>query len=239
MGLVFGHSGDVGDIIYALPTVRAMGGGEIRLRSRAGVREAMTASKASSISTLLDCQEYITGCFQGESRSETIDLDRFRDHHCDHTNLAADHGRAFGIAPDLAVPWLAVRRSRRVAPVVINRTPRYRQPQFPWEELYRYYGVIAVFVGRREEHYAFEREVGPLPRVETATLLDLAEVIAGAELFMGNQSAAFAIAEGLKVSVIQETSDQFPNCIFPRANAQHIRRREDLRLRPLDLRGWY
>jgi hypothetical protein len=51
--------------------------------------------------------------------------------------------------------------------------------------------------------------------------MELAEVIEGAELFIGNQSVANAIAEGLKKRMIQEVSHELPDCIFKRDNAQH------------------
>ena len=53
----------------------------------------------------------------------------------------------------------------------------------------------------------------------TRDLLQAAEVIAGAELFIGNQSCPRAIAEGLKVAVVQETDRSRDNCHWERPNA--------------------
>jgi hypothetical protein len=47
-------------------------------------------------------------------------------------------------------------------------------------------------------------------------------LIAGSELFIGNQSCANAVAEGLKHPLIQETSTIHPDCIYVRPEAQHV-----------------
>ena len=81
----------------------------------------------------------------------------------------------------------------------------------------------AMFVGFPEEHEAFVKEFGPIGLVRTRTLLDLAQVIAGCQIFVGNQSTPFALAEGLKKTVIQEVYLTDPNCIFERPGAQFVR----------------
>ena len=84
---------------------------------------------------------------------------------------------------------------RRLAPIIINRTQRYAyNPDFAWGLLK---GNDCVFVGLRDEWRAFCRDFFPVAYYPTDTLLELARIVAGAELFLGNQSFAFAIAEGL------------------------------------------
>jgi hypothetical protein len=56
----------------------------------------------------------------------------------------------------------------------------------------------------------------------TKNLLDVARLIAGSELFIGNQSSAGAVAEGLKHRSIQEVSLAIPDCIFKRPSVQHV-----------------
>jgi len=52
-------------------------------------------------------------------------------------------------------------------------------------------------------------------------MLVLGKVIAGCQLFVGNQSSPYAIAEGLKKATVQEMSTECPNCVFVRTNAVH------------------
>ena len=82
----------------------------------------------------------------------------------------------------------------------------------PWDK----YARDAVFVGLPDEHAAFCREVGPVTQYPTDDLLQVARVIAGAKLFVGNQSSPRAIAEGLKKPVVQEIFMHDPNCCFNR-----------------------
>jgi hypothetical protein len=61
-----------------------------------------------------------------------------------------------------------------------------------------------------------------VPYLETATFADLAQAIAGCSLFLGNQSAALAIAHGLTRPVKVETSCEYPNCVFKRPHAEYL-----------------
>jgi hypothetical protein len=80
-----------------------------------------------------------------------------------------------------------------------------------------------LFVGSPEEHQAFEQSFGSVAYQETESLLQVAELIAESSLFIGNQSCAYAIAEGLKHPRIQETSLEMPDCVFPASEeAQHV-----------------
>src|SRR6185369_9369958 len=59
----FYHSGDYGDIIYSLPTIRELGGGEIYLgpdnRSGMATRQKFDATIAANIIPLLEAQPFI------------------------------------------------------------------------------------------------------------------------------------------------------------------------------------
>lgn len=118
--------------------------------------------------------------------------------------------------------WLTAEpREDSAGRIVINRTTRYRNAFFPWKRIVEHYGDLLLFVGVQPEHEEFCRTYGNVEFRPTKTLLELAEVIEGAELFIGNQSVANAIAEGLKKRMIQEVSHDLPDCIFKRDSAQH------------------
>jgi hypothetical protein len=61
--------------------------------------------------------------------------------------------------------------------------------------------------------------VPQVPYHPTPTLLDLARVLAGADLFIGNQSAPRALAESLKVPVWVEEDKRIPDTKFLRTDA--------------------
>ncbi len=106
--------------------------------------------------------------------------------------------------------------------VVVNRTMRYRNHYFPWAEVASHYDGMISFVGLPHEHAIFVNDFGPVDFIPTKTLLEVAQLIAGSSLFIGNQSCAFAVAEGMKHPSIQETSLAIPDCIFKRPNVQHV-----------------
>jgi hypothetical protein len=78
-----------------------------------------------------------------------------------------------------------------------------------------------VFVGLEAEHAAFTQATGwNIPWFATKDMLELAEVIAGADTFIGNQSQCYALAVGLGVQNIRcEARVDMPldrnECYFP------------------------
>lgn len=217
MSFWFGHSGDLGDIIYSLPTIRALGGGVLYLFHKPGSGlHGMNAAKAESLRSLLIQQPYIHDVFFTEDQRET-DLNNFRAHAAAERNLADMHLAAHGLGREHRdVKWLRVDCPNRMAPVVFARSMRLRNLNFAWKQVHQKYAHAATFVGTAKEHEMFCHEVGPVPHAPTANVLELARVIAGADLFVGNQSLPAAIAEGLKSTMILEVSRDVPDCLFER-----------------------
>ena len=80
-----------------------------------------------------------------------------------------------------------------------------------------------VFVGTEGEHLAFNAALNgqSVPWCHTRNLLYLAEVIAGAKVFIGNQSTPLAIALGLGKNCITEAWPHNPNCNLHRQSQIH------------------
>lgn len=200
----FSHSGDVGDIIYSLPTIRACGGGDLVLFNYPGrTAHPMTKEKAARIATLLEYQAYIGKVTWSDGHPDSS-LNGFRDHRS-AGNLAdmhlATHG--FDYVPRTH-KWLVVPESKPVGTVIINRTPRYNSPHFDWHEPLRRYKDLVVFVGSPEEHGMFCQQFGKVPYYHAPDLMTLAQAIQQSTLFIGNYSAPAAIAEGLKKNMVIE-----------------------------------
>jgi len=127
----------------------------------------------------------------------------------------------------LLTQWLTV-EPNKVAQVVFSRAGAgrpahqvYQNSEFPWHRMWDAYHKDAVFIGSDEEHFAFSRICGHVPHYKTATLLDAARVIAGARVFVGNQTCTHAIAEALKVNIILEVWRAGPNCLVFRDGVRH------------------
>ena len=216
---VFSSAGDCGDVIYSLPAIQALGGGALRLFPATYTTGRMTLAVAESLATLLRCQSYIADCRFTE-HPEGVSLDAWRQTYRSDLNVADLVCAALGLPPhSQEQPWLTIPSPRKVARVLFHRSPRYHNWAFPWHKVYAKYGKEAAVVGTPDEHRDFCSYLGPLPYVPTPTFLDLAEVIAGCELFVGNQSAPMAIALGLGIPLVQEVCLMIPNCFFERRNA--------------------
>jgi hypothetical protein len=218
----YSHSGDAGDVIYALPALASMGGGSVRLTCNEITGNRMTCDLAGSLATLLRRQTYIDEVTWGHY-PDAVNLDEWRKKYVNNFNLADMVSSAFDQPHwPREKPWLDV-DPVRIAPVVFHRSPRYQNWKFPWGDIHDLYRGIAVFVGYQEEHNEYCRNVGPISYWHTANYLSLAQVIAGCDLFVGNQSSPYAVAEGLKKPTIQEVSPTSPNCHFARDLATYIR----------------
>lgn len=215
---VFSHSGDAGDLIAALPTVKQLGGGRLCLYPSRNTRECMTPVKAEAMRPLLEAQDYISGA-EYSDRPSGINLDVWRGHYRHGHNIADMVCSAFQ-APHYprGVPWLTVPDVLRVARVVIHRSDRYHNWNFVpvWKRACDLYRNEMVFVGHPDEHARFCTHLGPVPYYATADFLELARVIAGAVLYIGNQSAPFWVAEGLKKPLVLEACLHCQNCHWER-----------------------
>ena len=222
----FSHSGDLGDIIYSLPAIRAAGGGLLYLFNNPKKPcTKMTRERMQLIRPLLMLQSYIEDVvFWEADEAKDHALNEFRGNMGGHT-IADGHLLALGNRNLLErnKAWLCVDYVRGDFPVIFNRTSRYHNPDFPWKRVWEQYHANAAFIGLRREHEEFCREIGEVKYIETADFLQVARVIAGSRLFVGNQSCPYAIVEGLKVNAILEVSNHYPNCCFPRIGVLHGR----------------
>lgn len=208
MPLVLHHTGDLGDVIYALPTVRALARehGPVRLilTPGHGTRELMGERRAQLILPLLRWQPYIE---QADWHPTPLgfSLSAWRPHYHPAKNLADCHCRMFGFTAttECATPWLTVDRpkwvqAKRIYPLIIHRSPRYHGT-FDWARLIGEYAGEVGMIGAPSEHAAFCAKFGPVPYVPTQDLLEAAQVIAGADVVAANQSVGAAMAIGMGV----------------------------------------
>jgi len=250
----FKHSGALGDLVYSLAIMKQQGGGEFYLHLNQmdwigqhyyGSPPAlfhqgrMRQSDFDFMKTFMEAQEYVTlfDILDPSQHEITHNLDRFRPLFVGHpTNYIDIYANAFNLTPDEqglvnSTPWLTVPVPKFIEgrPIVINRTQRWIPPSPgpAWTEFREQVEAEAVFVGLPEEYVAFTQQLGwVIPYHPTQTMLELASVIAGADVFIGNQSQCYALAVGLGVEdIVCEARVDLPlernECYFPRM--QNIR----------------
>lgn len=237
----FRHAGDLGDIIYSLPVMRALSNGEpsaLLIEAANYTRQCLTRDKWCGLDELLLRQPYIADVRPyNPGEGITFNLNDFRarlfqalkhgigkDKHLTHWMCEA-HGVPYTC---MDTPWLSVDDPIAAARVVFSRAgagrPQhqvYQNPTFPWHFIWAKYGKEAVFIGTDGEYEVFRGSCGDVPHYKTNTLLEAARVIAGAEMFVGNQTATHAIAEAMKKRIILEVWREGPNCIVHRPGVVH------------------
>jgi hypothetical protein len=119
MPKTFKHSGDMGDIIYSLPTIRAMGGGVLYMDPEGGLksplvkwvgrdRTKLCAATIESAMPLLRLQPYLEDVRFWRGEQVEFDLDTFR-LNIRFNNLADSHLAAFNLPlTERDTPWLRV-----------------------------------------------------------------------------------------------------------------------------------
>lgn len=229
-------SGDIGDICVLLGILSELPDtphallletdGQTKYKTRDSMYELEAMMKP-----LAESQSYISECRvirDGESawwksadfrKASYIYGNTLLDAHVNH--LTSTHGLGRGIRGEKQ--WLTVDPSPLSKDrIVIARSGRYRNGWFPWAQICLKYRCRLMFVGLRHEWREFCSMFGYVEYQPTANMLEVAEVIAGSLMFIGNQSSPNAIAEGLKHRMIQETCCERPDCIYWRENAQHV-----------------
>jgi len=186
----------------------------------------MTQKEFEFMRSFMEAQEYVTkfDVLDPQKIEITHNLDRFRPLFVGHpANYIKTYCMAFGITDDKVVdqiiegPWVTVPNPTPIPnkPYVINRSARGFAPPGcnPAWTKWREEGVDkeAVFVGLPEEYEAFKKLTGwDLDYHPTKTMLELAEVIAGCEQFIGNISVALSIAQALRVPYLFEARGDLP-----------------------------
>jgi hypothetical protein len=248
------HSGTAGDTIYSLAAVKKMGGGEFqigiqnleRILPTYGYRAEdidpahrgrYTERDYELLKPLIERQSYVTKVSawnDGDNRPD-VDLDRYRAvlYRTFEGNIVESYFRTFNLPftmQDYDNPWLEADPITE-ASIIVNSTPRYRDPDVAatWLQMCQDAELDknGLFVGTPAEHEIFVQKTGCNIKYRPVTnFLELAGLIEGADLFLGNQSMALSIAMGLgKPSVVELHKIkpmQLRECFFPRTNITYF-----------------
>lgn len=225
----FSHSGHAGDVIYALPAMQALAAGrEIHLylelnqpnrdftskMKHPNGSVMLTERSVALFRPLMESQPYIQ--YFGPKRDEPIhyDLTAFRAFPFDYRmySIARWYFLTFGVTANLGKPWLQVTPNQTFQDrIVIARSSRYHAPGISYRFLQQY--PDPVFVGVLEEYETMKKEIPHLQYHPVSDFLELASIIAGSRLFIGNQSFPFSLAEATKANRLLEVYHQVPNVV--------------------------
>jgi hypothetical protein len=126
------------------------------------------------------------------------------------------------VSVDQSQPWLQVEPSKETkGKIIVSRCPRWKAYAWPYRAIVDLFRDDLLFIGTTEEYRAFCAEFGVINRLLCNDMLDVAQAIAGSELFIGNQSSPFAIAEGLKHPSVLEVCPYAADCYVGRPNCTY------------------
>ena len=236
----FKHSGDLGDIIYSLPTIKAFGGGVLYLDPTGGLDDpvvcwgnggrykntSLTKKSIDLIRPLLLQQKYIKAVEEwNTSIKEDYNLNNFRKSLVNN-NLSDSHLTAFGLPQkhrdtswlDVDFPLLNPNSKK----ILIARSTRVQSNHTFWENLEDNIIENSAFVGTKFEYDVFCNTFRFKIDFWDLDILNLARAIKGCDLFISNQTFGSALAEGFKKNLIQEVYRLCPLAIFNRKGATYV-----------------
>lgn len=219
----FLHSGDLGDIVAALPIMRQVGGGDLILTDTQGIRPM--SNRMHLIGPLLEAVPYVKSYrFEAKPGAVTHDFSKFRVGYNRHRTLTESQAEYVKVPAVQWKPWLSVEPNAYTkGRIVVARSPRYHNPLFPWPKIAKAHKDRIAFIGLADEHAAFEAETKvKVERLQTANMLEMSQMIAGSDLFIGNQSSPCWLAMAMGHPLVQETHETIRDSIIPRDNAQFV-----------------
>lgn len=202
----FYHSGATGDVIYAMPTIKALGGGVFNVN--------LPDDLYNTVLPLLESQEYIYEVKKGrEFVGNVFNLDKFRNNNDLHlTHLVQLHLQSFDIIDETwKQGWL------KVEPIksnnsFINITPRYKSLTTDWIKEINFLkdnSDNVYFIGLESEYEPYKHLI---KRYEIRDYLELAQLLAGAKYVSGNQSSFMAVAQGIGRDYRMSQAEGHTNC---------------------------
>lgn len=194
-------------------------GATYSIKNENDVPVTMNWAVFEAVRPLLLHQEYIEDFLEWDGEKVDYDFDMLR--YQETTMYYGSINRwPFYVWPemscDLSHEWLNIPPGTSEissGKILINRTERYNNMYISYNFL-RFYGDNVLFVGLPKEHEVFCQQHNlKISRLEAANFLEIAIAMQSCKLFIGNQSALFQMAEGLKINRVLEVCKQMPNVI--------------------------
>ena len=228
----FKHSGNCGDIIYAIPAMQAIAKGRpihlhLNIDQHAGYGKSphplgnvmLNKKMADMLQPLLLSQPNFKTCDIWNGQEIDVDLDYIRKYPflLNRGNIARWYFLIFGEFYELDKPWLQLTPDAGMNnSILVARSQRYHAPGIQYDFLKKYENIY--FIGVEAEFEEMQLTVPHIQYKPVTDFLEMAQLIAGSKLFIGNQSFPYSLAEAMKVNRLLEWYFQTPNVIVEGKN---------------------
>jgi hypothetical protein len=207
----FYHRGSKGDIIYSLCSLKYFEKSNFVFKNK---------HYFDFFYRLFVKQNYINNIFYLDDgkilwKDIDINLDEFRKIHKKDVSkpLVKCFEELLNIKTDPSLPWIENISSKKSNLILINRTTRYHDKENINWNLLKKYENYCFFIGDEKEYNIFKNLTKlNIEYIVTKDALDCCEIIKGCNLFIGNQSFCYSLAEALKVERVLEVYYEKPNC---------------------------
>tara|TARA_B100000029_G_scaffold491899_2_gene552582 strand:- start:1765 stop:2682 length:918 start_codon:yes stop_codon:yes gene_type:complete len=221
--LSFLHSGNLGDLIYALPVIKELSKDhECHFYIQANKKIEVEYFKHPAGGVYIDDrmldlflplmreQKFIHKVQKYNNQNIDINFDIFRTL---PVNICFNSPRWYfqitGVQVDLSIPYMEVDEHKEIKnKIIIHRTFRHRNQFINYKFLRDYEDLI--FIGNKEEYEDLKKDVPNLEIYNSKDFLEMASLIKSSKFFIGNQSIAYPMAEALKVPRLLEAEPLFP-----------------------------
>lgn len=220
----FLHSGHCGDLIYSLPLIKKLSKTH-KCNLLIGLNKKLVGDyykhpakdvfiderMYNLVLPLLKNQKFINEVKKKTDELADINLDLFRDFPFSLSfNSLKWYSHIAGEILDLKETFLeSTEHSKIKNKIVIVRSFRARNHLINYNFLNNY-DEDYIFIGLKNEFDDLKKEVSRLIFYETRDFFEMAQIIKSSKFFIGNQSLAFSIAEGLKVPRLLENRLDLP-----------------------------
>ena len=227
----FLHTGHIGDIIAFLPTIRALGGGKLIIKDHDKSWHPMNGFRYESVKPLLEKQNYITSV-EYNDHPDRVDFDNTHWRQCKdgyagyrENTLLSDIQAEYWNANISYDPWIDVEASKETKDrIIITRTDRYRNYNFPIRKILKHIGDRALYVGTSDEWNTFQGELGVnIEHHKTESLLNVAQAIKGSDMLVCEQSCTWWIAIGMGHKALRSTSWYGADGVLKRDNLHYCK----------------
>jgi len=197
----FIHSGATGDMIFSLPVIKDMGGGDLYITN-------FHKQRSESIKKLIEVQPYISNVIITDEHIEGVNLNKFREYAGHHNNLVEAHYKGQGLISSewWKNGWLQLPEKKPILQgvkyAVVNRTTNYADPNFDWSKEIDYlksFNDEIFFVGYYEEYKLFKETFNISINYYDADFLTAAYLMQNAQMVSCCYSCMATIAQGLGI----------------------------------------
>lgn len=246
VNFTFKHSGDLGDIIYSLPTMKSLGGGVLYLDVGGGVddeyckdqlrmiggKTKFNLNSFNFLKPLLLNQPYIEDVKIYNGEKIDFNLNKFRKLYFDgivrskHNCLLDANRLSFNLPPyDVNIPWIDCGEPIKLNKnLIVSRSPRYQSAFAALQANKFVFQENAIFIGLKKEHELFEWTFGiKLDFFESGSALEIAKVIKGSDCIISNSTFNLSVALSIgHNNIVQEIDKVCQITLFPEKKGMRI-----------------